>query len=41
MLAHMRDQVGALTEGFQADGALVRLLAWGKQKHKRNVGENQ
>lgn len=32
VLAHVRDQVGALTEGLQADGALVRFLTWRENK---------
>lgn len=33
VLPHVRDQVGALAEGFGAHNALVRFLAWGQKKH--------
>lgn len=39
VLTHVRDQVGALAKGLQADGAFVGLLTWAE--NKRNVGENQ
>lgn len=32
VLAHVRDQVRALAEGFQADGAFVRLLTCNASK---------
>lgn len=35
VLAHVCDQVGALAEGLQADGALVRFLTWRGGKKKR------
>jgi len=32
VLPHVRDQVGALAEGLQADCALVGLLAWNRRE---------